>query len=77
MKHESRDPRPEFNLSQAPHRMAQAFSNASPAKRAGMIAVGAAVVAASPYWVPAVMRSKTARRVAAFGASFMAPRLLG
>lgn len=46
-----------------------AYRRATPARKAMMIAGGVAVACTAPYWVPAVWRSKTARRVLASGAS--------
>ena len=46
-----------------------AYKRATPARKAMMIAGGVAVACTAPYWVPAVWRSKTARRVLTTGAS--------
>ena len=55
----------------------EAFRRASPAQRALLIAGGLVVLGTSPYWGPAVWRSKRVRDVLAAGAGIAFDRFLG
>ena len=61
-------PRLPENLAAAPQAVINAFQRASVPKKVAMIAAGVVVVGASPYWMPAVWRSKQLRRLAMLGA---------
>ncbi len=61
----------------SPDEVLEAFRRASPAQRALLIAGGLVVLGTSPYWAPAVWRSKKVREVLTAGAGMAFDRFWG